>query len=145
MGFGATPTLGGYGRLLGVPWGIKWTVLRRMWQAIGHARRYSSEGGFADTMRNILLLQFYCRDAAIPCVMTWSGHGNVDDPAYRDNPALAPLIALLDPAGFCRFAIRDPDILVDHAADDNHPGPATNALFADRLLAFHEHATSRSS
>ena len=145
IGFGCSPTLSGYGRLLGVPWGTKKTVLRRMWQATGHLRRYSSEGGFADTMRNILLLQFYCRDAGIPCVMTWSGHENLDSPAYRDNPALVSLIALVDHSCFCDFAIRDPDILIDYAADANHPGPATNALFAVRLLEFHERATSLSS
>jgi hypothetical protein len=132
-------------RFLAVPWTMKSTVMRRIWRASGHARRYSPESGLADTLRNMLLLQFYCRANGIRCVMTWSDRRRLDDPALRDNPALAPLIALLDRACLCDFAIRDPDILTDAAADGRHPGPATNAAFAARLLDFHDRATSRSS
>ncbi len=132
-------------RFLAVPWQIKGTVLRRIWQASGHARRYTAESGLANALRNMLLLQFYCRARAIRCVMTWTDRHRLDDAALRENPALAPLIALLDPTCFGDFAIRDPDILTDAAADGRHPGPATNAVFAARLFDFHERATGPSS
>jgi hypothetical protein len=132
-------------RFLAVPWAIKSTAMRRIWQASGHNRRYSVESGLADSLRNMLLLQFYCRANGIRCVMTWSDLRRLDDEVLRDNPALAPLIAMLDPACLCNFAIRDPDILTDAAADGRHPGPATNAAFAARLLEFHDRALSLSS
>ena len=125
---------------LRVPWGSKWMVVRRIRQASGHARGYSVESGLANTLRNMLLLQFYCRTNDIGCVMTWSDRRRLDNPELRDNLALAPLIALLDPACFCDFAIRDSDILTDVAADGRHPGPASNAAFAARLLEFYERA-----
>ena len=86
-----------------------------------------------------------CRANGIRCVMTWSDRRRLDDPALRDNPALAPLIALLDRLCLCDFAIRDPDILIDAAADGRHPGPATNAAFAARLIEFHARALEPSS
>jgi hypothetical protein len=92
-----------------------------------------------------LLLQYYCCANGIPCIMTWSQRRWLDEPGFGDNPALKPLIALLDPACLCDFAIRDPDIRVDAAADDKHPGPASHAIFAARLLEFHERAMVRAS
>ena len=43
------------------------------------------------------------------------------------------------------FAIGDPDICVDRAADHRHPGPLANAAFAARLLDFHERTAPRLS
>ena len=43
--------------------GLEATIIMhpQIWQASGHARRYTAESGLADTLRNMLLLQFYCR------------------------------------------------------------------------------------
>lgn len=145
IGLGLWPSLSVWARFLGVPWKSKWTVLRRMRQASGHARAYSEEAGFANALRAMLLVQFYCRANGIPCVLTWTHRRRLDEPEFRKNPALAPLIALLDPNSFCDFAIRDPDICTDAAADGGHPGPRSNAAFAERVLAFHERAMQASS
>ena len=140
-----SPDVSTWRRVLSVPWRSKRTVLRRLVQAGGHLRRYSSEAGFADTMRNMLLLQFYCCAKGIRCVLTWSERRRLDDAAFRNNAVLKPLIALLDPACFCDFAMRDPDIRVDAAADDKHPGPESHALFGARLFEFYQRTMVRSS
>jgi hypothetical protein len=136
IGMGLWPSLSLWWRFLGVPWAKKRAVFGRMRLASGYFRSYTSELGFANALRNILLVQSYCRAQGIPCVMSWSDHWRIEDERFGRNEALAPLIALLDRTRLCDFSIRDPDIRTDTAADGGHPGPRSNAEFAERLLAF---------
>ena len=127
-------------RFLAVPWAQKAAVLSRMRSAAGYARFYSPESGFANAVRNILLVQSACRAMGIPCAITWSEHELLRDPEFLANPALASLVRLVDPGCVADFGIRDPDVCVDAAADGRHAGPRTHAAFAERLLAFVERA-----
>jgi hypothetical protein len=138
IGMGLWPGLSLWWRFLGVPWAKKRAVLGRMRLACGYFRSYTPELGFANALRNILLLQSYCRAQAIPCAMSWSDHWRIEDERFGGNEAFAPLIGLLDRTCLCDFSIRDPDIRTDTAADGGHPGPRSNAAFAERLLAFLE-------
>ena len=136
IGMGLLPSWSLWRRFLRVPWAKKRAVLGRMRLASGYARSYTSEMGFANALKNILLVQSYCRTQGIRCVMSWADHRLLDDARFAGNEALAPLIALLDRTCLTGFSIHDEDLRTDTAADGIHPGPRSNAAFADRLLAF---------
>jgi hypothetical protein len=138
IGLGLWPSWSLWWRFLGVPWSKKRMVFERMRIARGYARSYTPELGFANALRNILLLQSFCRARGIDCVMSWSDHWRLADERFGRNETFAPLVALLDRTRLCDFSIRDPDLRTDAAADGGHPGPRSNAAFAERLLAFHE-------
>ena len=142
IGLGLWPGWSTWWRFLGVPWAKKRVVYERMRVASGYARSYSPELGFANGLRNILLLQSFCRAREIDCAMSWSDHWRIADPRFGGSATFAPLVALLDRSSLCDFSIRDPDIRTDTAADGGHPGPGSNATFAERLLAFHDRRRS---
>jgi hypothetical protein len=109
-----------------------------MRRAAGYARLYSPELGFANAVRNILLVQSACRAAGVRCAITWSEHGRLRDPEFLGNASLALLVRLIDPGCFADFGIRDPEFCVDAAADGRHAGPRSHAAFAARLVEFVE-------
>jgi hypothetical protein len=103
-----------------------------MWDR--YAGLYSREWGVVNTLTNMLLLQSFCQSRNIDCLISWVQHDVLGEQAIRENPAIAPLIDLLDSRCFCSFSIVDSDICTDLAADDIHPGIASNRAFAARLV-----------
>lgn len=138
IGAGMWPSWSLCRRFLGVAQEHKRAVFSRLRCAAGYSQYYSAELGFLNALRNILLVQCYCQANGIACVMSWRDHRHLADPEFADNPALAPFVKLIDRTMLADFAIGDPDICVDRAADHRHPGPLANAAFAARLLDFHE-------
>jgi hypothetical protein len=115
----------------------------RMWD--DYSRLYSSEAGVANTLTQMLLLQSFCQARGLDCLMSWVQHKALSEPRIRSNPALAPLIALLDPQHYCSFSIVDPGICTDLAADGVHPGPSSNQLFAEQLARAYLENRSRAA
>lgn len=104
----------------------------RLWNH--YAGLFSPEAAFVNTLTNILLLQSFCQARRINCLISWVQHRNLRDPRFLENPLIAPSIRLLDGQKFCSFSIVDADICTDKAADGIHPGAASNAAFAERLV-----------
>ena len=141
------------------PWYRRWRALRpgwkrRLWRwfpglrgrkeasnrlrAWNHySQLFSGETGFVNTLMKILLLQSFCRAHDIECLISWVEHQSLRDPRFLENAAIAPLIRLVDRKRFCPFSIVDPDIAVDVAADNIHPGARASETFAERLLGFY--------
>lgn len=88
----------------------------------------------AETIYLALLLQSFCRERGIDYLICWLNREALS-PTLLDHPALGPMVQLLDRERlrFCHLA--DPKYFVDRAADDAHPGPRSNALFAEQLFA----------
>jgi hypothetical protein len=97
-------------------------------KAEGYYTFYEEAFGVMNMVRNMLLLQLFCRSRGIPLLMTGFDAGKLR--AYATDPLIAPMIELLDADVFVPFDYRD---LVDKAADGTHPGPESNARFAARL------------
>jgi len=104
----------------------------KMWNH--YARLYSAEGAFVNTLSNILLLQSFCRARGIDCLISWVQGRHLQDSRFLENPAIAPMMRLIDRERFCSFSIVDADVCVDTAADGIHPGPASNDAFAGKLV-----------
>ena len=98
-------------------------------KAEGFYTFYEDAFGVMSMVRNMLLLQLFCADRGVPLRMT--GFDTRKLSTYATDPILGPMIDLLDPEVFVPFDYRD---LVDRAADGSHPGPASNANFAARIL-----------
>ena len=114
-------------------------LLRQRLSQVNHYYSYyQEEQAFIDTLKNILLVQSYCKAEKIPCMLFWTEFKQLEESRFTGNPVLAPLIAAIDKRCFCDFSITDEDIFVDRAADNSHPGPKSQQLFADKLMAFYE-------
>ena len=120
------------------PRGRKKEILQRLTKANHYYKYYTDEQGFMNSIRNILLIQSFCQANNIRCILSWIEHDAIHDKKYRDDAVIAPMIQILDKRRFCDFGIRDPDILVDLAGDELHPGPKSQDIYAQRLLEFYE-------
>jgi len=131
---------GSIGRLLlsrTAPQGVRQRALRRLRAVDHYYRYYADELGFLNSLRHILLVQSFCYAKHIELIVSWSEHRELSHPKYVRNPAIAPLIPLVDLHSLCKFAIEEPPITVDRAADGQHPGPESQKIFAQALLAFY--------
>ena len=97
---------------------------------------YNDEHGFLNVLKNMLLVQSFCKANNIPYQLVWTEHDQINDPTMTSSPVLAPLLKALDRQLICPFGITDSDICVDKAADQAHPGPQSQKLYADRLSEF---------
>jgi hypothetical protein len=80
-------------------------------------------------IRNILLVQYFCRSREIPFVFFLFESLRRDDlPAALSTPATQALFEEID---LDALAPIEPDIRVDRAADGLHPGPRSQELLAD--------------
>jgi hypothetical protein len=85
---------------------------------------YTDETALLDTLRNILLCQFFCAARGIDLIFTYA------DTFEGHTPVHAPLVAAIDRTRY----IPHPRNRVDTAADGVHGGPQTNLLFAKHLF-----------
>ena len=94
---------------------------------------YTQEWGLASTLRNVLLVQSYCRARAIPHLSWWVHDLAEEMSRCAGNRVCSALHDLVDLAHFCDVPL---DLLeVDRAADDIHPGPRAHDAIADWLVA----------
>ena len=94
-------------------------------------------------IKNVLLLQYFCRSLDIPLVFFFFEQWQREDlPDALAAPATQPLFDQIDFSGFVPIerAMR-----VDRAADGLHPGPRSQEVLADAAwAAFRSLATRRS-
>lgn len=100
-----------------------------------HYLTYTDDSGLISALKNMLLVQLGCRAAGIDYVFAWVEHGLLEGLSRHPNPIVRDLAASLDLDGFCPTAPTDPERQVDLAPDGVHPGPLSNARFAEDILA----------
>lgn len=88
-----------------------------------------------DTLCNILLVQQFLFARRIPAVATCDDFHDLEAIAGRHPDTLQPLVRQIDPGFLCRETLKQHT--TDRAADGAHPGPASNAAFAQSVLEFH--------
>ncbi len=88
-----------------------------------------------ETLRDILLVQYFCRARGIRALATWEHIRQLDAGDVRRHPSLGPLAEQIDPGFLCDFSIWDVD--GETTADRQHAGPARHDAFARALLEFH--------
>jgi len=113
---------------------------------------YTNELGFINLVKNILLLQFFCKQNKIKYIFSCIETNVLDE--FKDNPVINPFVNLIDKDFFCDFSLgmhkehiiqkgnaseeNKQELAIDFAADNNHPGPKSNKLFAERLFKFYQ-------
>ncbi len=85
-----------------------------------------------DTLRNILLVQYFCRAQGIQAIATCDLVESLFNDPVRNNPSLAPLLAQVDPELLSPLRIWSVD--GDRADDAGHAGPIRHDRFARVLL-----------
>jgi hypothetical protein len=103
----------------------------------GYYLYYSPEVGFLNSLKNMLLLQFYYRAKNINYLFTWETYKNFQNAQFIENPSFSALINLVDWSRFAPHALSDSDVMIDKAADTHHPGPLSHDIFAERLFKFY--------
>lgn len=95
---------------------------------------FTDEVGMCNSLKNILLVQFYCQANAIDYLFSWVEHDELDKLASADNKPLSNLATLIDRRYLTPFSLLD-DKLIDLARDAQHAGPKTTAMFSEKVFA----------
>ena len=85
-----------------------------------------------DALRNILLVQYFCRAQGIRAIATSDLYESLFNDQVRSHPSLAPLLAQIDPDFLNPLRIWNVD--GDRAEDAGHAGPVRHDRFARALL-----------
>lgn len=96
---------------------------------------YSEELGLVDSIKNMLLVDYYCRLHEIPLIYTFAEHRKLLEDRFLNNAICGPYMAMLDSPAFHRISILDQGIFIDSARDCAHPGPKSHELFARKIMA----------
>ncbi len=86
-----------------------------------------------DGLRNLLLVQYFCRSEGIRLVATCEHIEALDSPAVCGDATLGPLMACLDPEVLCGFGIWS----VEGDRIGDHAGPRRHDRFAREMFAFY--------
>lgn len=117
-----------------VPLGVRVHATRRTWRTTSpRVTRVSAHDHVLAFLRSALLLQSFAEARGIVCLQLWDRRPHEPYAALFDEPAFAPLLALLDRRAFCDFSVFDRDVFVDRSADGIHPGPAAARIIASRV------------
>lgn len=87
------------------------------------------------TLRNILLVQYFCQARGIPAIATCDLVDSLFNDAVRGNASLGPLLSQIDPNFLSPLRIWSVD--GDRAQDNGHAGPLRHDRFARTLLEDH--------
>lgn len=111
-------------------------------EAISYYDYYTDELGHINMLKNILLLQYFCKHNNIDYI--FSCVANPFDKKFISNPICSQFIELIDREYFCDFKLHR----IDSAADakrnifgrlkKGHAGPKSNRLFAEKIFKFYE-------
>lgn len=88
---------------------------------------------FIQTMKDILLLQYYCEAHDLPYVFAWVDFHTLDlflEPVTDTHDFLRQEINF---DHFLSTSLTSPSFVVDHAADGKHTGPLTNKKYGDLM------------
>lgn len=105
-------------------------------ESLNYYRFYSEEIGMINMLKNMLLVQQFCRLKNIPCLMSVFFYGEFSNPAFIENPIIGTLMAELN------WDYITPFSLVDYRCDIgrmcHHPGPLSNLCFGRKFFVFYE-------
>ncbi len=88
-----------------------------------------------ETLRDILLVQYFCRARGIRAIATFEHVRQLSAADVRQHSGLGPLVEQIDPGFLCDFSIWDVD--GESTADGQHAGPVRHDAFARAMLEFH--------
>ena len=95
---------------------------------------YTPQIGFINTVKNALLLQYFCRVNRIAYIFDWLGGAQLDDAVYLDNPICSAVAELLDRDHLCAAASLLVDDRLDVAVDGRHAGAKSQRRFGRRMF-----------
>lgn len=88
-----------------------------------------------ESLRSILLVQYFCRSQQIRLVATCDHIDVLLSPAARRDPTLGPLVTCLDPEVLCGLDIWS--VGGDRSDDPQHAGPVRHDRFARAIFDFY--------
>jgi len=95
---------------------------------------YSEEDGLINSLKNMLLLQYYCESHSIEYYYAWTQQSYLRKKGPADNPIVVSLMSRLRRDCLCNSRIFS----YDHGRDCVHPGPEGHATQADQFFACYE-------
>ena len=108
-------------------------VNQNVQSAIDYYTYYTDEIGHANLLRNILLVQVFCKLKKIKYIFSVKDYEDINDKNILDNSACKDLYSLIDKKNICDFTLKK----IDKAAEKIHCGPKSNKKFAMNLYKFY--------
>lgn len=101
--------------------------------AIGYYTYYTDEIGYKNLIKNILLVQYFCKAKNIDYIFSLIECKYLLKNKFAHNIACKSLADLLDKKYICDFTIK----CLDRAADNLHYGSKSHNAFAENLIKFY--------
>lgn len=104
-------------------------------ESLNYYRTYTEELGMINMLKNILLIQQFCKLLQIKCLISIFYHAEFENPVFLENPIISSLLAQVDWGSITPFS------LIDYRCDvgrmSHHPGPLSNLCFGRKLFVFY--------
>lgn len=101
-------------------------------ESINYYRLYSEEIGLINTLKNLLLIQYFCKVQQLRYMLSLFYHAELSNPRFTEHPIIAELLAQIDRRYLCPFSLIDYRCDVGRMA--HHPGPLSNLRFGRKLF-----------
>lgn len=109
---------------------------RRMKRVRGYFDYADKYDWVLDTVKNILLIQYYARAKGIPTFAACDGIAHLATAAWQDDPLIGPLITQIDRTVLGPAAVITGGPKNDRAADGHHVGSIHHERFANSVWGF---------
>lgn len=105
---------------------------------LNYYAHYTDELGNMNLLRNILLVQYFCKTQDIDYIFVVQNIDKFKSFCLRSE-IFSELFSLIDMANLCDFSMEFKDKIYDGL----HPGPESHDLFAKRLFDFYSNRQNR--
>ncbi len=99
-------------------------------------RLYSEEIGLVNTLKNILLVQQFCKLKKINYLFSLFHYAELSNPQFNEHPVIMAFLSQIDWQYFCPFSLID--YRCDVGRQGHHPGPLSNLRFGRKLFLFYK-------
>ena len=110
------------------PWQLEWDEPYE--PSLYYYAYHTDEIGFINTVRNILLVQYFLKARQVPYIFAWSDSHNLADPRFIKNPVCKSYVDQIDRPQLADFKLQYKDL----ARDNDHPGPQSHEVFGQHLF-----------
>ena len=97
---------------------------------------YTEELGLINLLKNILLVQNFCKLRQINYFFSLFYYAELANPDFCEHPAIKPLLDQIDRRFLCPFSLID--FRCDVGRQCHHPGPLSNLRFGRKLSVHYE-------
>jgi hypothetical protein len=104
-------------------------------EALSYYSFYTEELGLINTLKNMLLVQNFCKLHNIKYIFSLFHYNELFNPIFSSNPLIKTYLEQLDSKYITAFSLAD--FRCDVGRMGHHPGPLSNLRFGKKLISFY--------